>query len=265
MQLGSSVGAIAVGLAVGPLGARRRRVPLLGVQVGFVLLCVACNAKLARDFPELPPGAGARGAADAAAARRARARRAPPRPPSPRRARTAARADGDGDEWWRSHLILSMGLWTFGIIFCKTIVEYQYNVLVSARFSAERMVSLTGCLYAAAGVVSSLVNVVGTPLLLQRAGMLPAILATPACMLGGAALVLARPGAWRRRSSSRARPRCAGRSTRCAACCGSRCRSGRRPRPPGRGHRQEGEHVAHRARDPRPRCGSGSTRRGSRC
>ena len=90
-----------------------------------------------------------------------------------------------------------MAFWTFSTIFAKTIVEYQYNVLVSARFSAERMVSLTGCLYAAAGVVSSLVNVVGTPLLLQRAGMLPAILATPACMLGGAALVLARPGAWR--------------------------------------------------------------------
>ena len=67
-----------------------------------------------------------------------------------------------GDEWWRSHLILSMGLWTFGIIFCKTVVEYQYNVLVGTSLDAEEMVTLTGQLYAAAGLLSSLINVFGT-------------------------------------------------------------------------------------------------------
>mgnify|MGYP003683724489 CR=1 FL=1 len=42
---------------------------------------------------------------------------------------------------WRSPLIVAIALNTFGIIFCKTVVEYQYNVLVSDSLSVEGMVS----------------------------------------------------------------------------------------------------------------------------
>ena len=57
--------------------------------------------------------------------------------------------------WWRSGLILALGVQTFGIIFCKTVVEYQYNVLVSGQLSAAAMVALTGQLYATAGTPPS--------------------------------------------------------------------------------------------------------------
>ena len=29
------------------------------------------------------------------------------------------------DPWWTNGLILAMAFWTFAIIFCKTVVEYQ--------------------------------------------------------------------------------------------------------------------------------------------
>ena len=90
-----------------------------------------------------------------------------------------------------------MAFWTFATIFSKSIVEYQYNVFVADGFPPEAMVTLTGYLYAVAGVVSSFVNLVGTPALLQNGGMLPAILATPACMLAGGALVVAYGASWR--------------------------------------------------------------------
>eukprot|EP00966_Prymnesium_polylepis_P049473 1145255-Prymnesium_polylepis.2 len=98
-----------------------------------------------------------------------------------------------GDEWWHSQLILSMGMWTFGIIFCKTIVEYQYNVIVGTSLDVEGMVSLTGQLYAAAGLLSSLLNVFGTGPLLRHCGMLPTVLVCPVFLLIGAVAMLAQP------------------------------------------------------------------------
>ena len=60
--------------------------------------------------------------------------------------RKASSNKSDGSEWWKSSLILSMALWVFSIIFCKTIVEYQYNVLLASSVSPTAMIGITGYL-----------------------------------------------------------------------------------------------------------------------
>ena len=107
VQLGCSTGAVATGVLAGVL-ARSIGPPLM-IVVQVLLLVASCipNAYIWQVEERMVAGAEKRRAA--AASRR-------------------KRAQGDGSDWWRSGLILSMALWTFSIIFCKTIVEYQYNV-----------------------------------------------------------------------------------------------------------------------------------------
>ena len=73
------------------------------------------------------------------------------------------------------------------------MVEYQYNVLVGTTLDAEEMVSLTGQLYAAAGLLSSLINLFGTSPLLRHLGMLPTVLVCPVFLLFGAGMMLTTP------------------------------------------------------------------------
>mmetsp|Transcript_152692 Transcript_152692/g.489735 ORF Transcript_152692/g.489735 Transcript_152692/m.489735 type:complete len:241 (+) Transcript_152692:248-970(+) len=59
--------------------------------------------------------------------------------------------------------------------------------------SPDEMVALTGYLYACAGVVSTLINLVGTQLCLEKLGMRGAILATPATLLSVSIAILVNP------------------------------------------------------------------------
>lgn len=180
IQLGSSTGAMTAGLSAGPLAKVLGAERMVFVQVGLLLLSLGPNASLWNselDDPSVKrkkkPPAGSGGTAEGRAAE--------------------ASAEAPGAEWWRSPLILSMGVWTFGIIFCKTVVEYQYNVLVAASVSEGQMVALTGQLYAAAGLLSSLLNLFGTAPLLRHCGMLPTVLICPVFLLLGAFYMLLSP------------------------------------------------------------------------
>ena len=87
-----------------------------------------------------------------------------------------------------------MALWVFSIIFCKTIVEYQYNVLVSATMTRVEMVGLTGYLYASAGALSSFLNAFGTQSLLRYVGLGIVLVMSPAAELAAAAGLALFPG-----------------------------------------------------------------------
>ena len=102
--------------------------------------------------------------------------------------------DGRGHApWYREPLILSMAFWTFAIIFCKTTFEYQYNVLVATSVSLNEMVNLTGQLYAAAGLLSSLINLFGTNSLQRHLGMMPLLLSSPVFLFCSALFSLVSP------------------------------------------------------------------------
>ena len=180
IQLGASTGAMSAGLSAGPL-VRALGAPAMAlVQVGLLLLSLWPNAKI-RRVEERHAGGGKGGGGKGGKGGGGKG--------------GGGGAGDEGGRWWKSSLIASMGVWTFGIIFCKTIVEYQYNVVVSAECSADDMVSLTGYLYAAAGLLSSVINVAATASLLRSGGMLAATVASPGALLVGAGLVLAAPGA----------------------------------------------------------------------
>ena len=87
-----------------------------------------------------------------------------------------------------------MALWVFSIIFCKTIVEYQYNVLVSATMTRVEMVGLTGYLYASAGALSSFLNAFGTQSLLRYVGLGIVLVMSPAAELVAAMGIALIPG-----------------------------------------------------------------------
>ena len=87
-----------------------------------------------------------------------------------------------------------MALWIFSVIFCKTIVEYQYNVLVAAACSQVQMVALTGYLYAAAGVLSSILNAFGTQWLLRYIGLGLVLMMSPAAELFASIGIIIHPG-----------------------------------------------------------------------
>ena len=136
---------------------------LLGVGLLVLLLSLIPNAFIARAEERF-----------VASGRRLSAAKA-----NRRRASTHA----DGTSWHRNGLILSMALWIFSVIFCKTIVEYEYNVLVAAEMSSVKMVALTGYLYASAGLISSLLNAFGTQSLLRFIGLGLVLLLSPAAEL----------------------------------------------------------------------------------
>ena len=70
-------------------------------------------------------------------------------------------------KWWTDDLVLGLGLYTVLVIAVKTTLEYCYTCVVAADTrSPEAMVTVTGYLYAAAGVAASILNAGGTRRLL---------------------------------------------------------------------------------------------------
>lgn len=186
IQLGCSVGAVTTGLAAGTLAHTIGTHAMLLVQIGVLLASLAPHGVIQRAEERMRSSGEKRRAEKAARKKQEELRTDGAVAPAP------APSSVHG-EWWRSGLILSMALWTFSIIFCKTIVEYQYNVMLAGRVSSEQMVALTGYLYAAAGVLSSLLNAFGTGRLLRFAGMGVVLMMSPGAELVAAALMVGWP------------------------------------------------------------------------
>lgn len=171
VQLGCSSGAIVTGLAVGPLAQALGPDMLILLQGALLLLSLLPNSFIARAEERSLAIGGQR---------------------TRRKQRGAVTHEGGG--WYKNGLILAMALWIFSIIFCKTIVEFQYNVLVAAELSQVQMVGLTGYLYASAGVLSSVLNAFGTQHLLRYLGLGLVLVMSPAAELFAAMGIAIYPG-----------------------------------------------------------------------
>ena len=177
IQLGSSMGAMVSGLSAGPAASAIGPERLVFVQCALLLLSLLPNGPIWRRERQM----AARGKPKSGAGNSS----------------SAQVADGKREEndapWYRDPLILSMAFWTFAIIFCKTTFEYQYNVLVAGTVSLNEMVTLTGQLYAAAGLLSSLINIFGTNSLMRHLGMMPLLLSSPVFLFCSAVFSLFNP------------------------------------------------------------------------
>eukprot|EP00931_Biecheleriopsis_adriatica_P003676 TRINITY_DN105451_c0_g1_i1.p1 TRINITY_DN105451_c0_g1~~TRINITY_DN105451_c0_g1_i1.p1 ORF type:complete len:1618 (+),score=328.70 TRINITY_DN105451_c0_g1_i1:51-4904(+) len=169
VQLGNSLAAMFVGLNIGTVAVELGTELLLVVQAVVLFISALQNDYIARTYFNRDGGSG--GKKKALAFKNAAAAAA--------------------DPWWRNMLVLAMGLWSFTVIAVKTIFEYQFNVLVAVKSSEDQMVALTGYLYAGAGIVATVVNLVGSRVCLNLLGMQGAILATPGCLLAVSAAIFA--------------------------------------------------------------------------
>lgn len=170
VQLGNSIAAMTIGISIGSIAQLVGTVQLLLVQSLVLVASYVLNLYVARLYLE-------QGAIGKKKKTRAGAGGAP----------------GETEPWWKNLLVLAMGLWSFTVIFTKTMYEYEYNVLVAATMDAAEMVTLTGYLYAGAGLCSTVLNLFGTKLCLDLLGMGGAILATPAALLSVSLAILVVP------------------------------------------------------------------------
>ena len=232
VQLGCSTGAVVTGLTAGALARTVGPAAMILVQVVLILLALVpartirqaeermVRASEKRGKPQAADGAkrAAPSAAGASSSSKAEGaewcaslalllphaipNRTPNSRPTPDREPVPAPAPAPPEPAagraracprYASSLILSMALWVFSIIFCKTIVEYQYNVLLADAVSQTNMIALTGYLYAAAGLLSSLLNAFGG-WLLRHAGMGVVLMMSPGAELAAAVGMLLAPG-----------------------------------------------------------------------
>ncbi|CAE8700293.1 unnamed protein product [Polarella glacialis] len=168
VQLGNSIAAMVVGINIGSVAKAVGAEFLLAVQAIVLLVSLLQNEWIARTY--LPGGdAGSR----------------------PKKKTDKQHAAAGAEPWWNNGLVLAMAFWGFTVIAVKTIFEYQFNILVGESSSQTEMVALTGYLYAAAGIVATVVNLVGSRACLTVLGMQGAILATPGCLLAVSITILA--------------------------------------------------------------------------
>ena len=141
VQLGSSVGAVLAGLTCGGLSRYAGANSLVLAQVVALLLGLPPTRFVAHV---------SRGSTE----------------------KTTTREDRSSQKWWTDDLVLGLGLYTILVIAVKTTLEYCYTCVVAADTrSPEAMVTVTGYLYAAAGVAASILNAGGTRRLLRRFGL----------------------------------------------------------------------------------------------
>ena len=141
VQLGSSVGAVLAGLTCGGLSRYAGANSLVLAQVVALLLGLPPTRFVAHV---------SRGSTE----------------------KTTTREDRSSQKWWTDDLVLGLGLYTILVIAVKTTLEYCYTCVVAADTrSPEAMVTVTGYLYAAAGVAASVLNAGGTRRLLRRFGL----------------------------------------------------------------------------------------------
>ena len=184
IQLGCSTGAMTAGLAIAPLVRTFGSTALLFVQVLLLLASLWPNhmAWWYEDFDEGREGKK-KEVQDASAAPTTS-------PAGPQKADDSQRAAQQ--PIYRSPMIVALAINTFGIIFCKTIVEYQYNVLLASVLSTDEMVAMTGQLYAAAGFSASVLNVFNSPMM-RALGMTTTLLICPVSLCVSALAFAADP------------------------------------------------------------------------
>ncbi|EOD06319.1 hypothetical protein EMIHUDRAFT_453455 [Emiliania huxleyi CCMP1516] len=189
IQLGCSTGAMTAGLAIAPLVRTFGSTALLFVQVLLLLASLWPNhmAWWYEDFDEGREGKK-KEVQDASAAPTTS-------PAGPQKADDSQRAAQQ--PIYRSPMIVALAINTFGIIFCKTIVEYQYNVLLASVLSTDEMVAMTGQLYAAAGFSASVLNVFNSPMM-RALGITTTLLICPVSLCACPLLRVLDPGLNRR-------------------------------------------------------------------
>lgn len=175
VQLGNSIAAMSVGMTIGRLASCLGTVQLLLLQVAVMLLSILPNTRIARKYIEqISVGGKKKKLMDAGGEKKPQ----------------------DVGPWWTNLLVLAMAFWAFTVIFAKTMYEFEYNILVAQTVSESGMVALTGYLYAAAGVASSVINLFGTNAFISMFGIKGAILSTPLFLLLSSSFILACPGVW---------------------------------------------------------------------
>jgi hypothetical protein len=139
VQLGSSLGAVLAGITCGGLSKYLGANSLVLAQVVALLLGLPSTQYVAH---------------------------------ASRSEKKAVIEDRSSQKWWTDDLVLGLGLYTILVIAVKTTLEYCYTCVVAADTrSPEAMVTVTGYLYAAAGVAASILNAGGTRRLLRRFGL----------------------------------------------------------------------------------------------
>ena len=124
VQLGSSVGAVLAGLTCGGLSRYAGANSLVLAQVVALLLGLPSTQYVAHVSRTVD--------------------------------KATVREDRSSQKWWTDDLVLGLGLYTILVIAVKTTLEYCYTCVVAADTrSPEAMVTVTGYLYAAAGVAAS--------------------------------------------------------------------------------------------------------------
>ena len=113
VQFGNSMGAITVGMAAGPLSKALGAENLLLVQCLVLGLSLLPNLVIDVRYmggggKKKSKGKGKKGQAQ------------------------------DEGPWWMNGLVLSMAFWTFAIIYCKTISEYQFNIFAGEMVRRSR-------------------------------------------------------------------------------------------------------------------------------
>ena len=138
VQLGSSLGAVFAGLTCGGLSTYLGANSLVLAQVFALVLGLPSTAYVANIHVE----------------------------------KSTIRTESRTTKWWTDDLVLGLGVYTILVIAVKTTLEYCYTcVIAKDTRSPEAMVTVTGYLYAAAGVAASVLNAGGTRRLLRRFGL----------------------------------------------------------------------------------------------
>ncbi|WP_437539822.1 HEAT repeat domain-containing protein [Sorangium sp. So ce726] len=101
-------------------------------------------------------------------------------------------------EVWRSRYALTVALLTFLLFTVLTIGDYQFKAIALTAYPhVDDLTRFMGFLYAAVGVVGLLVQLIATPRVLRRHGVLGGLLAMPAAFTASTVALLAAPSlAW---------------------------------------------------------------------
>ncbi|WP_437901616.1 HEAT repeat domain-containing protein [Sorangium sp. So ce124] len=168
---GRVVGTVACGFATGGVVRWIGTENLLFVLIAALLAMAALTSALARRHPL-------------------------GRPPSGDEALIQARLPRL--EVWRSRYALTVALLTFLLFTVLTIGDYQFKAIALTAYPhVDDLTRFMGFLYGAVGVVGLLVQLVATPLVLRRHGVLGGLLAMPAAFTASTVALLAAPSlAW---------------------------------------------------------------------
>ncbi|WP_437281070.1 HEAT repeat domain-containing protein [Sorangium sp. So ce375] len=168
---GRVVGTVACGFATGAAVKWIGTENLMFVLIAALLAMAALTTALARRYPL-------------------------GRPPSSDEALIQARLPRM--EVWRSRYALTVALLTFLLFTVLTIGDYQFKAIALTAYPhVDDLTRFMGFLYGAIGVVGLLVQLVATPRVLRRHGVLGGLLAMPAAFTASTVALLAAPSlAW---------------------------------------------------------------------